>query len=104
MLEAGRCLCSRNPRRWALGRVEGVFQGEGVEAGVGNEAASLGSWQREGGLWAEEEPKAALRPRRLSCRAVCGTSQGSQGPLRYHWRLVSARGRLSKLVGTRWAT
>ena len=44
MLEAGRSLCSGNPRRWALGRVEGMFQGEGVEAGVGVEVASLGSW------------------------------------------------------------
>ena len=79
MLEARRSLCGGNPRRWALCRGEGVFQGEGVEAGVGAEAAGLWSWQREGGLWTEEGPKQALRPRPLRPGLV-GASEISLAP------------------------
>lgn len=56
-----------------------MFQAEGVEAGVGAEAAGLWSWQREGGLWTEEGPKQALRPRPLRPGLV-GASEISLAP------------------------
>lgn len=84
MLEARWSLCGGDPRRWALCRGEGVFQGEAWRAGVGDGVAGLWSWQKR----VASGQKRALRPRPLrpglamaseiSLGALSGPEAGSQ--------------------------